>query len=64
MLRTYDDWKSCAPEGAAFLCDGCGRMMGRPGTCSQECDKLVVEEQRASEAETERDIIDRFLRDA
>jgi hypothetical protein len=62
MLRTYDDWKSfCAEEGCAFMCEGCGALMGRPGPCSEACDRVLVEEQRAQERETERDLIERFL---
>lgn len=58
---TYDDWKSCAPEGCAFICEGCGKLMGRPGPCSEACDSPLVQERRESEAETVRDIVERFL---
>jgi hypothetical protein len=42
MLRTYDDWKSCAPEGCAFVCEGCGALMGRPGTCSEASERDII----------------------
>jgi hypothetical protein len=61
MLRTYDDWKSSGPEGCAFMCECCGKLLGRPGPCSSACGRMLVEERRAEERETERDIVERYL---